>query len=255
MRSVVVVQHEPSVPPGSIAGVLAEEGVPYRVVEAWHAAEWPAGGEVGALIVMGGTMNVDELERYPFLRASRRLTADALERGTPTLGVCLGSQMMARVLGGDVYRTRPRNAFFSSLEVLAPDPVLEPFAGGTPVLQFHEDTFTLPSGATALARSARSGLLQAFRYGDNAYAVQFHFEVDDGIVGRWCDNIGGDALDREWATSRKGLLAEGSRLLAAQHAAGRALVRRFLDAAGGRAAAGPEGPAAGEMSELETGST
>jgi GMP synthase-like glutamine amidotransferase len=232
MRPVAVVQHEPSVPPGSIVDVLVQEGVPYVVLEAWRDPAWPAPSEIGALIVMGGTMNVDELDAYPFLRRSRELMAGALERGIPALGVCLGSQMMSRVLGGDVHRAEPRNAFFSAVDVEGDDPVLDAFAGGTPVLQFHEDTFTLPPGATALARSARSGLLQAFRYGDDAYAVQFHFEVDEPIVRGWCENIGDAALRRDWATSGEALLRDGTRHLGAQGAAGRRLVRAFLRHAG-----------------------
>ena len=228
MRPVVIVQHEPSVPPGSIAEVLAQEGVRHLVLEAWRDPVWPAPEEIGALIVMGGTMNVDELDAYPFLRRSRDLMSGVLERGVPAMGVCLGSQMMSRVLGGDVYRAEPRNAFFSGVEVVETDPVIDAFAAGTPVLQFHEDTFTLPPGATALARSARSGLLQAFRYGDNAYAVQFHFEVDEPIVRGWCESIGDAALERDWGTSGDALLGDGARYLDAQSAAGRQLVRSFL---------------------------
>jgi GMP synthase (glutamine-hydrolysing) len=246
VEPVAIVQHERSVPPGSITGVLEAAARPYRVVEAWRDPEWPDPRDLSALVVMGGTMNVDELDAYPFLRRSRALMAAALETGVPVLGVCLGSQMMARVLGGDVYRAEPRNAFFSPVEITAGDPVVGPFAGGTPVLQFHEDTFTLPPGATALARSARSGRLQAFRHGDNAYAVQFHFEVDEAILAGWCDNIGAADLERSWSTSKQELLADGARYLRDQDQAGRELVRRFLDTARGRATAGPEGPAVRE---------
>jgi GMP synthase (glutamine-hydrolysing) len=244
MRAVAIVQHEPSVPPGSIAHVLEEDGIPHLVVEAWREGAWPEAADLGALVVMGGTMNVDQLDDYPFLRRSRELLSEAIEAGVPALGVCLGSQMMARVLGGDVHRAPRRNAFFSPVEVLEPDPVVAPFADGTPVLQFHEDTFTLPPGAVALARSERSGLLQAFRYGDSAYAVQFHFEVDDGIVTAWCDNVGAGALERDWETSAGKLRAEGTRWFPGQAEAGRELVRRFLGHVTARAAAGPEGPAA-----------
>ena len=239
-----MIQHEPSVPPGSIAEVLAGSGIPHVVVEAWRDPVWPDPGDLAALVVMGGTMNVDELDAYPFLRKSRELMSDALERGLPTLGVCLGSQMMARVLGGDVYRAEPRNAFFSALEVTAPDPLFAPFAGDVHVLQFHEDTFTLPPGATALARSTRSGLLQAFRFGETAYAVQFHFEVDERILRGWCENVGERDLRDAWATSPEDLIAQGSRHFEAQDRAGRELVRRFLEHVAARAAAGPEGPAA-----------
>lgn len=243
MRPVAVVQHEPSVPPGLIAEVLRESELPHLVVEAWREPEWPPARDLGGLVVLGGTMNVDQLDAHPFLRASRELMADAIEAGTPVMGVCLGSQMMARVLGGDVFRAEPRNAFFSPVKVTG-DPVVAPFAS-VPVLQFHEDTFSLPAGAEELARSERSGLLQAFRYGSNAYAVQFHFEVDTPILGGWCRNVGEDALRDEWGISSGELAAQGELYMEGQRRAGRALFGRFLDLV--RETAGPEGPAVGSL--------
>lgn len=227
MGPIAVVQHEPSVPPGSIGDALRSAGGGHLLVEAWRDAVWPEPADLGGLVILGGTMNVDQLDAYPFLEKSRALMAGAIERGVPVMGVCLGSQMMARVLGGDVFRAEPRNAFFSSVEV-SDDPVIAPFSAA-PVLQFHEDTFSLPPGAVALARSSRSGLLQAFRYGTNAYAIQFHFEVDAGILAEWCRNVGEDALREEWGTSADELLAEGRRHLDAQERAGRELFGRFLD--------------------------
>lgn len=217
-------------PPGLIADVLEESSVNHVVVEAWREPEWPRARELAGLVVLGGTMNVDELETYPFLRKSRALMSDALDADVPVLGVCLGSQMMARVLGGDVYRAHPRNALFSPLERAADtdDPLVAPFLGGTQVLQFHEDTFTVPPHATPLARSTATGLHQAFRYGERAYAIQFHFEVDEAIVRGWCRNIGEDALGSEWATSERDLVDRAPDLFRAQRAAGRDLVARFL---------------------------
>jgi GMP synthase (glutamine-hydrolysing) len=223
---IAVVQHEPSVPAGSIGDALRSAEAGHLLVEAWRDAVWPDPAELGGLVVLGGTMNVDQLDAHPFLEKSRALMAGAIERGVPVMGVCLGSQMMARVLGGDVFRAEPRNAFFSPVEV-ADDPVLAPFSA-VPVLQFHEDTFSLPPGAEALARSERSGLLQAFRYGTNAYAIQFHFEVDAAILAEWCRNVGDGALRDEWGTSAGELMAEGRRHLDAQERAGRELFERFL---------------------------
>lgn len=231
MRPVAIIQHQPSVPPGHVAGALRSAELEHVVVEAWRDPAWPEASDLSALVVLGGTMNADQVVDYPFLERSRRLLADALERDLPAMGVCLGSQMMSRVLGGDVVRAPARNAFFSSVD-LAPeagdDPVIAPFAGGIPVLQFHEDTFTLPPGATPLARSAGSGLLQAFRYGATAYAVQFHFEVDEAILAGWCRNIGDAALAAEWGTSTRDLLSQAGRHLDAQRRAGEELMMRFL---------------------------
>ena len=230
MPPVVIVQHEGSVPAGNIKAVLEQDGVDHVVIEAWRS-DLPHVDDVGALVVLGGTMNVDELDAYPFLKGSRELMTSALERGVPTLGVCLGSQMMARVLDAEVRRAPARNAYFSPLEITeegAGDPVMEPFTGGRAVLQFHEDTFELPDEAVLLATSSRSGLSQAFRYGENAYAVQFHFEVDDSIVQGWVRNIGEPSMTEGWGTSTDELGRQGAAHLDAQDLAGRKLFRNFL---------------------------
>ncbi|MEA2452034.1 MAG: hypothetical protein QOG04_744 [Actinomycetota bacterium] len=232
MKPVVIVQHEPSVPAGLILAVLEERGVPYQIFEAWEEDEWPSPKDLAAVIVLGGTMNVDELDRYPFLRSSRDLMRDAVDQRVPILGVCLGSQMLSRVLGGDVRRADKRTASFSGIKLTdegAADPVLEPFSDGLPVLQFHEDTFTFPDTAVALATSESSGLAQAFRFGDNAYGIQFHFEIDRPILEGWIANIGEPDLTDGWGTSSEDLLAAADAGISAQVEAGRELVRRFLD--------------------------
>src|SRR5687767_6274140 len=168
MKPVVIVQHEDHVPPGLIHRVITERGVAHRIVEASRDPVWPQTGDLGALIVMGGTMNVDQTDDFPFLKQSRDLMASTIEARVPTLGVCLGSQMMARVLGTEVRRAEPRNARFSALDLTVEggaDPLVTPFTD-VEVLQFHEDTFDFPPDATALATSRASGLGQAFRYGD-----------------------------------------------------------------------------------------
>ncbi|MEA2478010.1 MAG: hypothetical protein QOC87_2209 [Actinomycetota bacterium] len=229
MRPIAIVQHEALVPPGSIEDVLEGAGVDHFIFEAWREKAWPTADDLAGLVVLGGTMNVDELDDFPFLRSSRELISQALDKALPTLGVCLGSQMMARVLGGDVFRAEPRNALFSPLEVAEPDdPVIAPFASGAPVLQFHEDTFTVPFDAVPLATSATTGLAQAFRYGDNAYAIQFHFEVDKDIVRDWCADIGDRSLTEDWNTSTEQLLAEADTHVGRQYGAGKELLLRFL---------------------------
>jgi GMP synthase-like glutamine amidotransferase len=231
-KPVLIVQHEPSVPAGLIAEVLEQKSVPFRVFKAWEEVEWPAAEDLAGLIVLGGTMNVDELDRYPFLRSSRALMSEAVNERVPTLGVCLGSQMLSRVLGGDVRRADKRTAGFSGVKVTdegASDPVLAPFATGLPVLQFHEDTFTVPDDAVALAHSESSGLAQVFRFGDRAYAVQFHFEVDRAILEGWVADIGEPEMTEGWGTPSAVLLESADEAIAAQDEAGRELVRRFLD--------------------------
>jgi GMP synthase (glutamine-hydrolysing) len=230
MKPVVIVQHEPSVPPGLIARGVTDAQAELRIFEAWREAEWPAVDDIGALVVMGGTMNVDQVAEHPFLRESRDLMAAAIENEVPTLGVCLGSQMMARVLGSEVRRADPRNALFSTLMLTedgASDPLTAPF-DGVEVLQFHEDTFDVPAGAVPLATSAHSSLAQAFRYGANAYAIQFHFEVDRPILEGWLDNIGRRQMLGDWGSDPADLLHHADEVLPRQSQAGERLVQEFL---------------------------
>lgn len=234
-RPVAVVQHQPFVPPGSITEVLGSRKVDHFVLEAWNPVEWPSSSELGALVVLGGSMNVDELDAYPFLKKSADLMSEALRKGVPTLGVCLGSQMMARVLGNEVREANSKNAVFSPLELTREgslDPVMTPFKSGVPVLQFHGDTFETPDDAVLLATSSASSLTQAIRYGDSAYGVQFHFEVDKEIVESWCTQIGGDSMDLDWGISKEELLQQADRFLAGQRVAGMDMLHRFFEIGG-----------------------
>ena len=231
MKPIVVIQFEPSVPPGLIDVTLRAADVPVKIVEAWRDHGWPSVGEMSGLVVMGGTMNVDHTSEYPFLARARATMADAIEHERPTLGVCLGSQMMARVLGSEVRRSDVRNALFSRLDLTADgerDPLTAPF-DGLEVLQFHEDTFDVPEGAVSLAASAHSGLAQAFRYGPSAYAIQFHFEVDEPILRGWTRNIGDREMRDGWGIDPADLLRHAEAALGPQAVAGTRLVDGFLE--------------------------
>lgn len=202
------------------------------MIEAWRCTDWPSPSDLGALVVLGGTMNVDQSEVYPFLGPSSGLMTQALERELPTLGICLGCQMMARVLGAQVTPAPQPNASFSALKLTSEgllDHVVAPLETEVPVLQFHEDTFELPREAVLLATSEVNGLNQAFRYGDFAYAVQFHFEATKPIIEGWCRGIGPKKLGTHWKTSQEELAIQADRLLTAQSALGKTLMRRFLE--------------------------
>ena len=166
-KPIAIVQHEKSVPGGLVTEVLDRRGVDHVIVESWTDTDWPEARDLAALVVMGGTMNVDQLDDYPFLKLSRQLMTDAISEEVPVLGVCLGSQMLARVLGAEVGRCDPRNVSFAPLDISTEgleDPLVANFES-VPVLQFHEDTFDLPTGAVPLAKSSSNRTHQAFRYG------------------------------------------------------------------------------------------
>jgi GMP synthase (glutamine-hydrolysing) len=144
----------------------------------------PAHAEVAGAVVMGGPMNVDETDRHPGLAAIREWLAEAVRRELPVLGICLGSQLLARALGAAVVPGERKEIGFAPVSVDAPDdPVLGGLAPRAEVLHWHGDAFELPEGATHLASSELIAH-QAFRLG-NAWGVLFHPEADLALAERW----------------------------------------------------------------------
>jgi GMP synthase (glutamine-hydrolysing) len=148
--------------------------------------------EPDLLIMMGGPMGVYEQDRHPWIKCQLKRLAQRLEADRPTLGVCLGSQMMAAALGGHVYAGPVKEVGFHP--VAMNDQGLEgPLRHlvDVPVLHWHGDSFTLPDGVDLLASSPHYAH-QAFRRGNNLLALQFHAEMGedprfDSWIEQWPD--------------------------------------------------------------------
>jgi GMP synthase (glutamine-hydrolysing) len=224
---IVVIRHQPNAPLGIAADALDEAGFAWRYLDVYADAQWPDLDSIGGLIALGGEMNVDRTDDYPFLERGRRLLAEAVGRGVPVLGICLGAQLLARALGAEVKPSPVREVGF--FEVTATpagraDRVLSTFAPTMPVFQFHEDAFDLPQDAELLFEG-EIVTNQAFRFGPSAYGVQWHLEVTEEIVADWCDETPG--LESEWGRTKAEVVEEAARLLPVQQAAGRAAVSTF----------------------------
>jgi len=191
VKSVYVLQQVPHETLGSLEDHFRDAGVAWRevalfsreIVETpwdWH--------QVAGLVVLGGPMNVDQVSECPFLGWEVSWLQEAIRRELPVLGICLGSQLLAKSLGARVYPNRIKEIGWYSLELTAPadDPLLGSLSRRHTVFQWHGDTFDLPSGAVQLARSELCEQ-QAFRYGPRAYGLQFHVEVTARMVGEWLD--------------------------------------------------------------------
>ena len=159
-------------------------GLEVRTVRPLEGDTLPRPTEVSGAVVMGGPMNVDEVERYPGLAAEREWLTKALQFQMPILGICLGAQLLASALGAAVGPGKGPEIGFAPVRVRdSGDPVLGGLAPETAALHWHGDVFDLPDDAQPLASSART-VHQAFRRG-NAWGVLFHPEADRELIDRW----------------------------------------------------------------------
>jgi GMP synthase (glutamine-hydrolysing) len=182
-----------------------------------------------AVMAFGGAMHVDQEEKHPWLRAEKALLRDALERGTPLLGVCLGAQLVAEVAGGRPHRATPEIGWYrvEVTEEGRDDPLLGPLAPEFEVLQWHSYESPLPPGATALART--SACLQAFRVADRpAWGLQFHAEVTAADADSWFDEFYDDYEAVATGLDPEVIRAETAKRIGAQNELGRELAGRFV---------------------------
>jgi GMP synthase-like glutamine amidotransferase len=163
-----------------------EDDVEVLEVNALEGEPLPPHDEVDGVVAMGGPMGADEVEAQPAGVEERDWLAGAVERGIPTLGICLGAQLLARALGAEVRRGERPEIGFAHVDIHDPDdPLIGGLAPRADVLHWHGDVFDLPEGARSLASSALTEH-QAFRIG-NAWGILFHPEADAAMVEAWLE--------------------------------------------------------------------
>jgi GMP synthase (glutamine-hydrolysing) len=180
---VLIVRHVPWERSHRLGQVLAQR---FELIERCpiEGHELPPVEAVDAAVFMGGPMGADEDREFPALAAEREWIREAVERHLPTLGICLGAQLLARALGGQVHRGERPEICWAPIVVHEPkDPLLGPLAAETVVLHWHSDVFDLPEGALSLASSEQTRH-QAFRFG-RSWGLLFHPEADRELVASW----------------------------------------------------------------------
>ncbi len=186
IRTAYVVRHLQFEDLGTFAAVLEERGYRIHYLEAGLDNLAPA-AHAELLIILGGPIGAYEEERYPFLHDELALLRTRLAEERPTLGICLGAQLMARALGAAVYPGPGKEIgwFPLNLTPQGADSPLAPLAGElTNMLHWHGDTFDLPEGAQLLA-STPLCRHQAFSLGKHALAFQCHPEADASRIEQW----------------------------------------------------------------------
>lgn len=173
-------------PTGSIGEILEEYGIAYDVIDA-SIQPIPNPTVYDAMVVFGGPQNANEDEKYPYFLQEKAALRTVVEQNIPVLGICLGGQMLATVLNGAVKKHTITEIGFSEVQCTDEgkhDPLYEGLAGHQLVYQWHEDTFDIPPGGVRLATSEKTEN-QAFRYGPNAYGIQYHIELTPAMLDTW----------------------------------------------------------------------
>ena len=187
---VIIIKHIDIEGPGTIGDFLDGNGIPYHIIDIFNGEPLPDSlSNTSAVIVLGGPMNVYEEDKYPFLKEEDKYLKEVIAEGLPTLGFCLGAQLIAKAKGAKVKKAPQKEIGWFKILLNrngSSDPLFQEFPGEVDVFQWHGDTFDIPDGAVKLAESELCSN-QAYRIGDNIYGLQFHVEVTDELIYQWID--------------------------------------------------------------------
>ncbi|NOY95357.1 MAG: type 1 glutamine amidotransferase [Chlorobi bacterium] len=176
--------HIPEEMPGGISSWAKQNGYNESYTRFYLNEDLPDATEPDFLVVMGGPMNIYQEEKYPWLKAEKQFIKRVIEQGKKVLGVCLGAQLVAGALGSKVVKNSETEIgwfpVFKTKEGRNSE-LLNSISDGQLIMHWHGDTFSIPEGATHLLYSEACEN-QAFLYGKNALALQFHLELTTDLL-------------------------------------------------------------------------
>jgi len=188
MKPVLVFQHIGCETPGIFLELLREQSLPVETVKLFEGDRPPEDlSRFSGLLVMGGPMSVNDEADYPWLKTEDRILKEALTLDVPTLGICLGSQLIAKAAGGTVRQGPRKEIGWYPVRLTAAarhDRLFRESPETIEVFQWHGEYFDTPPGAVNLASSDLYSC-QAFSIGQNVYGLLFHLEVTGAMVKEW----------------------------------------------------------------------
>ncbi len=183
MSDVLLVQNTRIEGSGYLGNLLDADGFQVASVNAKH--EKLPNRDFSLVVILGAPESAND--DLPYLQAQQKLIKNCVQKDIPVLGICLGSQLIAKTFGANVYRgTRQEIGFYHDLKIIGNSKLFQGFKDPFTVFHWHGDTFDLPDGAVKLA-SSEYYENQAFQY-KSAVGLQFHMEVNEEMVNLWLDN-------------------------------------------------------------------
>jgi GMP synthase-like glutamine amidotransferase len=219
-------QHIPFETLDSIADWAALKGHSITTTRFYHAKVLPALEELDWLIIMGGPMSTFETKKYDWLTAEKRFIEKAIRRNCTVLGICLGAQLIADVLGARVYPNAHKEIGWFPVTLTQAGrtaAVFQGFPAEFTACHWHGDTFDMPAGAQWLAQSAACKH-QAFIYSERVIGLQFHLELSSTGLAQIIQNCSAELKQSPYIQTAEQLLSRSN-----DFEASRRLMFRFLD--------------------------
>lgn len=192
---VLILKNSTNEGPGTIEDFLAGHNMRYSIIDL-SSEEIPMTDGFDALVLLGGPMSANDADKIPYIKKEIELVRDFSGKRKKILGICLGAQIMARAFGAKVYPGPEKEIGWYDIEIdyrggkdplmerLVQHPQTKEYLNSIKVFQWHGETFDIPEGAVRVAKSQLYPN-QAFRYGENGYAFQFHIEVREETIYEW----------------------------------------------------------------------
>ncbi len=200
-------QHEKHEGLGCIEEWLIKNQLEYAGTHLYVPHQLPLPGDFDGLIIMGGGASIYEEAKYPYLKEEKKFIRKCIDEGKTILGICLGSQLLAEVMGAKVYPGKQQEIGWFTVhfnEVLR-ERMMPDLPENFTVLHWHGDTFDIPSGARLIGSSEITPH-QGFIYEDHVIALQFHFEINRKQLEVFIDGVGAELLPEEFVQTREELL-------------------------------------------------
>lgn len=201
-----VFQHVPFEGPAGIADWAKMRSHSLTATYFFENAKPPSLTDFDFLVVMGGPMGANDENKFPWMSGEKKIIAEAIAAGKKVLGVCLGAQLIASVLGAKVYPNAEKEIGWFPVEKTIESQLIEHFSKTENVLHWHGDTFDLPKGALRLL-SSKACANQAYSFQKNVLALQFHLEMSEISIEAICKNCAHELTNDPWIQKETDILA------------------------------------------------
>jgi GMP synthase (glutamine-hydrolysing) len=202
-----IFQHVPFENEGTIGLWAKKEGASISKSLFYENTNLPLMESFEILIVLGGPMNIYEEKKFFFLKEEKKFIEKAIFAGKKVLGICLGAQLIADVMGAKITRNKSKEIGWFKAERTNIHPFLEKFPENFTVFQWHGDTFSIPEGAVRIAKSELCEN-QAFAYKDTVIGLQFHLESTPESIQALIDNCSDELVERPGIQTSKMMLSK-----------------------------------------------